>query len=108
MVRTRMFHYMRPSVTPSLHRNGRMPTRRDRDGSGDCCQGVGIEELVNIAGCAMTTFVATGMTTDVETFPGDDSMESDGVAAFVTTLPALSNNASVAELAVNRHHSATM
>ncbi len=42
--RTGAFQYMRPSVTPSLYRNGRVLTRRDRDGSDDHWQGVDLEE----------------------------------------------------------------
>ena len=46
-------------------------------------------------------FVATDMTADVETFPHEQMMEPSDIAEVVLTLLALSNNASIAELAVN-------
>ena len=53
-------------------------------------------------------FVATDMTADVETFPHDQMMEPGDIAEIVLTLLALSNNASIAELAVNCRNDVTM
>jgi NADP-dependent 3-hydroxy acid dehydrogenase YdfG len=46
-------------------------------------------------------FVATDMTADVQTFPHERMMAPADIAEIVTTLLALSNNASIAELVVN-------
>ena len=46
-VRTGSFNYLQSSVQSSLYRNGRVLTRRDRDGSDDHWKGVDLEE------CAM-------------------------------------------------------
>ena len=43
-VRPGVFHYMQPSAVPSLYRNGRVLTRRDRDGSDSGRVGVDLEE----------------------------------------------------------------
>jgi len=43
-VRTGVFHYMAPSVAPSLYRNGQVLTRRDRDGSDADWKGVDRQE----------------------------------------------------------------
>jgi NADP-dependent 3-hydroxy acid dehydrogenase YdfG len=53
-------------------------------------------------------FVATDMTSDVETFPHDKMMAPGDIAEIVLTLLALSNNASVAELVVNCRDDMTM
>ena len=81
MVRTGAFQHVRSSVTSSLHRNSRMLTGRDRDGSDDHWQAVIFGDLVAVAGHAM--------------------MEPGDVDAFVITLPALSDHAAVADLVVN-------
>jgi len=46
-------------------------------------------------------YVATDMTTDVETMAFDQMIEPDDIAEVVLTLLALSNKASIAELVVN-------
>ena len=43
-VRLGVFHYMQPSAEPSLYRNGKVLTRRDRDGSDSGRLGVDLEE----------------------------------------------------------------
>ena len=43
-VRLGVFHYMQPSAESSLYRNGRVLTRRDRDGSDSDRLGVDLEE----------------------------------------------------------------
>ncbi len=43
-VRPGVFHYMQPSAASSLYRNGRVLTRRDRDGSDSGRVGVDLEE----------------------------------------------------------------
>ncbi len=43
-VRTGTFRYLRPSVESSLHRNGKVLTRRDRDGSDSGRVGVDLED----------------------------------------------------------------
>ncbi len=53
-------------------------------------------------------FVATDMTSDVETFPQDQMMEPGDIAEVVLTLLALSNKASIAELVVNCRNDVTM
>ena len=53
-------------------------------------------------------FVATDMTSDVETFPHDKMTEPGDIAEIVLTLLALSNNASIAELVVNCRDDVTM
>lgn len=53
-------------------------------------------------------FVATDMTSDVETFPHDQMMEPDDVAQVVATILSLSNNASIAELVMNCRNDVTM
>ena len=53
-------------------------------------------------------FVATDMTSDVETFPHDKMMAPGDIAELALTVLALSNNASVAELVVNCRHDMTM
>lgn len=53
-------------------------------------------------------FVATDMTADVETFPHDKMMEPGDIAELVSTVLALSNNASIAELVVNTRCDVTL
>ena len=53
-------------------------------------------------------FVATDMTSDVETFPYNKMMVPSDIAEIVLMLLALSNNASVAELVVNCRADVTM
>ena len=43
-MRLGVFHYMQPSAEPSLYRNGKVLTRRDRDGSDSGRLGVDLEE----------------------------------------------------------------
>jgi hypothetical protein len=43
--RTGSFNYLAASVEPSFYRNGRVLTRRDRDGSDDGSQGVVVERV---------------------------------------------------------------
>lgn len=129
---------MRPSVTPSLNRNGTVLTRRDPaslDGAtggldvarvrGGRCDAEDqttrrrwveatlerfgrLDEPFNSAGYAVTSFMASGMTADGESFPCDGLKEPGDVAAFGTTLPAFSNLATVAEFVVNCRDDATM
>ena len=129
---------MRPSATLSLYRCGGVLTRRDpvshdrvtggldaarvRRGRYDAenrathwqwvettPERVGrLDELVDVAGYAMTSVVATGMIVDAKTFPCDGLKEPGDVAAFGTTLPAFSNLASVAEFAISCRNDATM
>ncbi|MDE0408011.1 MAG: CmcJ/NvfI family oxidoreductase [Alphaproteobacteria bacterium] len=55
-VRLGVFHYMQPSAESSLYRNGRVLTRRDRDGSDSDRLGVDLEErdmpILNARGLA--------------------------------------------------------
>ena len=53
-------------------------------------------------------FVATDMTDDVNTFPREQMMEPEDIAALVVTVMGLSKTASVAELIVNCRNDMTM
>ncbi len=105
MVRAGTFQYMRSSVTPSLCRNSRVLTYRDRDGSDGHWQGASLEEVVNIAGCAIATLVATGLAVDVEIIPRD-GLKKPGDVADHPACP--SNNAPVAEFVIKCRNDVTM
>ena len=137
-VRTGAFQSIRPSVTPSLYRYGGALTRRDPVSLGRVTGGLDaarvrrgrydaedhathrqwvettperfgrLDELIDVASYTITSVVATGMTADAKTFPRDGLKEPGDVAAFGTTLPAFSNLASAAELAVSCRNDATM
>ena len=53
-------------------------------------------------------FVATDMTTDVETFPQEQMMTPGDIGEVVLTVLGLSNNASIAELVINCRDDVTM
>jgi NADP-dependent 3-hydroxy acid dehydrogenase YdfG len=53
-------------------------------------------------------YVATDMTTEVETFPYDEMISADDLADVVRTVLMLSNSASIAELVINCRDDVTM